>query len=236
MKKDIIVIDNFYENPNLIREYAINELKNNSYGVYPNKKAWITSRFKEWNVCPFKSSESLISKLQKVIGEEIDIDNWKATYPCDADGKSNLPIPELVQKCNSGEIGQKWNCCFHFKNKQGQQLGEGVHTHSTGAYWSNVADDGWAGLIYLNPSAPIDTGLNIWENKLGDNYRRMTDRSEWQLTDKFGALFNRLILIRGSKPHSGADGFGHTIEEGRIFQTLFFRIKKTDSVDSVKIF
>ena len=29
MQRDVIVIENFYDNPNLIRDYAINQLTNN---------------------------------------------------------------------------------------------------------------------------------------------------------------------------------------------------------------
>jgi hypothetical protein len=66
----------------------------------------------------------------------------------------------------------------------------------------------------------------------------MSNAEEWQREDIYAPVFNRLVLIRGKKPHSGADGYSNDPATGRLFQTLFFRIKnnKPLSLDSVKIF
>jgi hypothetical protein len=55
----------------------------------------------------------------------------------------------------------------------------------------------------------------------------MTPRDHWRLIDSLGNIFNRLILVRGDVPHSGAGGWGHRLEEGRLYQTLFFRTATT---------
>lgn len=238
MKKEIIIVDNFYENPLEVRDYALNQIKNNSYEAYPDlAPSWRASCFKQAKDCPFKGSLDLIKKLELICNEEIDLENWNANYPCDKDGNPTVSSKEILIGCQSGEFSPKWNCCFHFKYPCNQQLGDGVHTHSNNDTWSNVGDNGWSGLIYLNRDAPIDSGLNLWQNKMGRNYnyRYMTDRSEWILEDSIGAIFNRLILIRGNKPHSGSDGFNSNIDFGRLFQTFFFRIKKPFIIDSIKI-
>jgi hypothetical protein len=51
----------------------------------------------------------------------------------------------------------------------------------------------------------------------------MTAPANWQSLDSFGNLFNRLVLVRGDIPHSGARGWGRTLDEGRLYQTFFFR-------------
>jgi hypothetical protein len=235
MQKDIIIVENFYKEPFKIREYALNEIKNNSYEVYPQcAPRWRTSSFKEYTDCQFKASLDLIKKLEFICNEEIDLDNWNATYPCDRNGNPTISHNELLNGCENGKFSSKWNCSFHFKFPGKQELGDGIHTHSSNDDWSNVGDDGWSGLIYLNPNAPINTGLNLWQNKFGNNYRWMTDKSEWILEDSIGAIFNRLILIRGKKPHSGIDGFDTNIDSGRLFQTFFFRTKNS-KIDPVKI-
>jgi len=246
MKRDIIVVDNFYENPDAVRKYAVNRLKNNSYSpfVLPeqqvpgHKTDWKTTCFQESKDCPFKSSKELIEKLQLITNEQIDLDSWNATYPTNEKGEFLVTASEAVEGMRSGKYSSKWNCCFHWKAHQGHALGQGVHTHSNNDAWSNVMDNGWAGLVYLNPRAPINSGLNLFKNKLGRDHRFMTPKEEWQLEDSLGAIYNRLILVRGKKPHCGADGFHESIEIGRIFQTLFFKIKdnQPQELESVKIF
>jgi hypothetical protein len=214
MKKDIIIVENFYEDPLKVREYALNELKNNYYAPYGNS-TWYASKFKEWNECPFKSSEFLINRLNDITNEEIDLDFWRKSYPPHGSKEDSI----------RGDKSCKWNCSFHNKPLIGQKLGQGVHNHVTDT-WNSVEENGWVGLIYLNPEAPIDTGLFLWENKdQQKNYDWMTPEENWKLIDSLGAVFNRLILCRGSKPHSGSDGFSNTLEEGRLYQTFFFKTK-----------
>ena len=55
------------------------------------------------------------------------------------------------------------------------------------------------------------------------NFDWMTPRENWQLIDDLGNVPNRLILARGSLPHSGAAGWGNALENGRFYQTFFFR-------------
>ena len=212
MKKDIIIVDNFYEDPLKVREYALKELRENHYLPY-NQPSWFSTKFKNWNDCPFKSSESLISSLNAITSEEVDLEFWRKGYP-------EHGSPEDLIRDNKS---CKWNCTFHVKPLIGQKLGEGIHNHVTDV-WNSVGDHGWVGLIYLNPNAPIDTGLHLWENKdKNKNYDWMTPGENWRIIDSLGAVFNRLILCRGERPHSGTDGFSDIIEEGRLYQTFFFK-------------
>jgi len=221
MKNDIIVVENFYKDPAAVRNYALSELANNSYLPYGNP-TWKATKTKKWHECPFKSSVSLIDRLNDILGEKIDINSWRMDYPehgSPEDGIAGHNSPWWDKKVFKSS---KWNCVFHIKPKMGQTLGNGVHNHVTDV-WNSVGEDGWVGLIYLNPNAPNDSGLFTWENiDKNKNYDWMTPSSNWKLIDSFGAVFNRLILCRGEKPHSGADGFSDKDESGRLYQTFFF--------------
>lgn len=103
------------------------------------------------------------------------------------------------------------------------ELGSGVNSHAAPTAHSRVGEDGWAGLIYLNKDAPCDSGLKTFKNKYGNEYEYMTAPDRWQLIDDLANVFNRLILIRGRTPHTGGSGFGSSMEDGRMFQTLFFK-------------
>lgn len=225
MRSDVIIVDGFYADPQAVREYA---LKLDYYYPYePDqrvrsgqiKPTWMASRFRSTPECPFKSSVDLISTLEEITGEQVDVEHWTADFPVDAEGKA-APDHQRVT-----ERGCLWNCAFHCKPDNGQRLGEGVHNHVTDT-WNGVGPDGWAGLIYLNPDAPLDGGLKLWRNfDPAHNFDWMTPPENWELIDDIGNVANRLILARGSIPHSGAGGWGDSLETGRLYQTFFFRTR-----------
>jgi hypothetical protein len=45
---------------------------------------------------------------------------------------------------------------------------------------------------------------------------------DWEEVDRFGNIYNRLVLYRGNLYHASVDYFGTTPEDGRLFQTFFF--------------
>jgi hypothetical protein len=226
MDKNIIIIENFYEDPLKIRDYALNELKNNYYLPY-GVDNWRSTQFKEHDRCPFKSSTDLISKLESATEEQVDIEDWNRSRPPHGeDNEQNFIEPRQ---------SPKWNCTFHFKPINNEKPGAHVHNHVTDC-WNGLDYNDWVGLIYLNPQSPIDSGLFLWENiNKSNNLDWMTDKENWKLIDSFGSVFNRLILVKSQHPHSGADGFSDSLEEGRLYQTFFFRTVNKKNTSSVII-
>lgn len=232
-RRDIIVVDDFYADPMGVREYALRQLETNAYRPY-GSPTWYSDRFKEWDECPFKSSESLLEKLETLTGETVDRAHWRTSYPLDkasedlADTLSGQDLRDADRSC-------RWNCTFHMKPDTGQLPGEGVHNHVTDV-WNCVGPLGWVGIVYLNPEAALDTGLMLWENvDPAHNYDWMTPAENWRLVDRLGAVFNRLILCRGKHPHSGANGFSDVVREGRLYQTFFFKTLTHVETEGVRI-
>jgi hypothetical protein len=224
MRRDIIIVDNFYEDPDAVVRYA----RGLEY-VYPysqpgisaerRPRMWYTSRYRSADECPFKSSTALISRLQTLTGEIVDVRTWRLEFPVDENGYPRADHRTVYPK------SAWWNCCFHVKLDVNQQLGAGVHSHTDHDSWNPVGLDGWAGLIYLNEAPPTHQGgLRTWDNR--DPARQfdwMTPKENWQLRDSFANTYNRLILHRGRIPHSGSNGWGDSFDNGRFYQTLFFR-------------
>lgn len=237
-QRDTIIVENFYDRVDLVRSYAINQLTNNYYDAYPRhkKRIWNTSKWRSAKKCPFKSSKDLIQKLEFYTGEKIDMDQWNADFPEDWPIYDDHPkYEEYAKLAHEGKISCKWNCAFHLKLQVNEPTEKtSVHTHA-GKLWEDVTDYGWAGIIYLNRGMHENSGMYTWKNKLGDDSRFMTKPEEWQREDVYAPIFNRLILIRGKKPHSGADGFSADPEIGRMFQTFFFRTQPAFT-NPVKIF
>ena len=119
---------------------------------------------------------------------------------------------------------------------------------STGAFqfttandrsWIHVDNTDWAGVCYLTPDAPLSAGTGLFRNKeskkrmwngknklyeepLSEHKSDYYDMTKWELVDRIGNLYNRLILYRGDLFHTSLDYFGRDLESGRLFQTFFF--------------
>jgi len=233
MRKSVVITEDFYERPDAIRASALSLRYYYPYqsqqqlraGVRPN---WMTSRFTPATACPFKSSWDIVHALEDLVGEEIDMDHWSRDFPLDGEGRADA---ERLSR----EHGCLWNCSFHVKLENQQPLGEGVHNHVTDA-WNSVGANGWTGLIYLEPQAPLEGGLKLWRNRDCErDFDWMTPRENWDLVDDLGNVFNRLIMVRGNLPHSGAAGWGDRLDNGRLFQTFFFKVKQPHLNSSVAV-
>ncbi len=98
----------------------------------------------------------------------------------------------------------------------------------------------WAGVLYLTPDAPVSAGTGIYRHKhtglINWNYEEhkndefdpnapmetAKDITKWEQIDRFGNLFNRLILYRADNFHISLDYFGRDMYDGRLFQVFFF--------------
>ena len=114
------------------------------------------------------------------------------------------------------------------------------HEHSgyTGAFQLATAQDRtwihadyynkWAGVCYLTPDAPHTGGTGLYRHKQSGQFRRTDqdwegyDYTKWDLFDRIGNKYNRLILYRGDLFHASIDYFGDSLQNGRLFQTFFF--------------
>ena len=232
MRTSIIIADNFYANFEAVRDYA---LKQEFYFPYQSQAdvaagrrrvTWMTSRFKSAAECPFKSSTDIIKRLEYLTGDRINLHDWNLDFPLTSEGKPRSDYKSVVRSC-------LWNCSFHVKPENGQELGEGVHNHVVDS-WNSVGENGWTGLIYLNEDAPLRGGLKLWRNiDPAHNYDWMTPKEFWELIDDLGNVPNRLLLCRGSIPHSGARGWGSGLSDGRLYQTFFFRILARAPLDGI---
>jgi hypothetical protein len=248
MKREIIAVNNFYENPEEVVRYAMS-LKYYNPWIYNQKGSSVpedmiravtrVSFFRKAKDCPFKSSKKFISTLEQIVGEEIDLDHWNKDFPENPiDGTLITPRPDLIDPTKPESFDNlapdstscRWNCIFQVKHLK-HEPGTEIHNH-TRDIWNSVGLDGWTGLIYLNEDAPRDSGLKTWKNKYNNNFEYRTSADRWELIDDFANVYNRLILIRGDMPHVGGSGWGDNLNNGRLFQTLFFKTKKINSIDS----
>lgn len=126
-------------------------------------------------------------------------------------------------------------------NWGGEYTGSFQYTVAADRSWihSDSTTD-WAALCYLTPDAPLSAGTGIFKHKgtgmMNYNYRHsdpsyhesqppghdFQDMTKWEMVDRFGNVFNRLIMYRADNYHMSLDYFGNNKENGRLFQVFFF--------------
>lgn len=86
----------------------------------------------------------------------------------------------------------------------------------------------WAGVCYLTPDAPHTGGTGLFRHRATGEHHKITtdhegyDYTKWDLFDRVGNKYNRLIVYRGDLFHASLDYFGEDLKSGRLFQTFFF--------------
>jgi hypothetical protein len=54
----------------------------------------------------------------------------------------------------------------------------------------------------------------------------MMDYTKWEMVDRVGNVFNRLIMYRADNYHVSLDYFGKDLNDGRLFQVFFFNTER----------
>jgi predicted O-methyltransferase YrrM len=192
----LIVIDNFYKN------------------AYETRKYILTQEFSVRGNYPGQRTVSYATQHLKDIIQG---------YVMPFGGKiTDFPIPDEKSNANI------YNGSFQY-------------TTSRDRSWVHIDGyNNWGGVLYMTPNAPLSSGTafykfndgaecqrdqDILENKTDtDTYSQ--DMTKWQLVDRTGNVFNRLILFNSKRFHMSMDYFGDSKENGRLFQVFFFSTEK----------
>ena len=94
----------------------------------------------------------------------------------------------------------------------------------------------WAGMLYLTPNAPYQSGTSTHALK-GTDVRHISDpdiakcfrpgsqnldRTIFEPVDTFGNVYNRLVIFNAGYLHSATDYFGYNNDNCRLWQMFFF--------------
>lgn len=90
----------------------------------------------------------------------------------------------------------------------------------------------WAGVLYLTPDAPLSAGTALYRHRETGHTTDQSasyesyDYTKWDVVDRVGNVFNRLILYRGDLFHASVDYFGSNMADGRLIQPFFFSTER----------
>lgn len=200
---DLWVIDNFYKKPDEIRKYALGlDYKN------PEQHGAVGYRCESGRKVLYGTKEY----FERIIGSKIknhnNIGGWKySTNGCFQWCPQNTPI------------------VYHSDSQK------------------------YAAIIYLTPDAPPECGTSIFRHKImktSDSkiiFNRDWDISttrykdpylnkhNWELVDKIGNIYNRLVIFKSHNVHAVSEYFGEDIYNSRLFQLFFFDIEEQPVVE-----
>lgn len=198
---NLMVIDNFYTNAQATRDYILTQ-EFKVRGNYPGQRT--TSRANE------HLKAMIQGYIQHFAGKIVD---WPMPSTSNNDGRNNKDT---------------YNGAFQYTTSRDR-----TWIHNDG--WNN-----WAGVLYLTPNAPVNSGTGIFRFKDGTrtveeaeargNKKLLDENSQdynkWELVDKVGNVFNRLVLFNSKQYHASLDYFGTNKENGRLFQVFFFSTER----------
>ena len=194
---NLMVIDNFYTNAQETRDYILTQ-EFKVRGNYPGQRT--TSRANS------HLKDMIQGYIQHFAGKIVD-------WPMPNDGRNNEDT---------------YNGAFQYTTSRDR-----TWIHNDG--WNN-----WAGVLYLTPNAPVNSGTGIFRFKDGTRTvdeaeargskklldENSQDYTKWELVDKVGNVFNRLVLFNSKQYHASMDYFGTNKENGRLFQVFFFSTER----------
>ena len=131
-------------------------------------------------------------------------------------------------------------------NWGGEYTGSFQYTTASDRSWIHAdSTTDWAAVCYLTPDAPVTAGTGIFRHKetgwMNFDYKRqndpeymkqsppghdMQDYTKWEMVDRVGNVFNRLIMYRADNYHVSLDYFGKDLNDGRLFQVFFFNTER----------
>jgi hypothetical protein len=192
--KGLIVVDNFYNDPDFVREWAIREIKFSPSNYHKGERA--TSRF---------SIVGMKERLEEIIGKPIY--NWN--HDSYANG--------IFQFCTADQP-----IVYHVDNQTyaGMVFLTPNAPPSTGTtfYRSKVTgdykfdDEKRSTVNYVRAFQGKNAEMNFYE---GTHFEKI---------DEVGNVYNRLVLFDAKNIHAATQYFGDAIDNARFFHMFFFDV------------
>ena len=190
--KRFFVVDNFYEDPYAVREFALQQI------YYPGEGAVGHRTRKQFLF------DGLRESFEEIIDAKIpDRDNGYGWFDEGINGRFQYcpaGTPSVFH-CDS----QKWAAVIYLTPDAPPQSGTSFYRHKETKIFHNSQIDWAAG-----------QGTKVF------NQHTFVDSTPYEMVDTVGNVFNRLVLFDGGLIHSGVNYFGWDISSSRLFHIFFF--------------
>lgn len=193
--KGLISVDNFYEDPDLIRDFATTWIRYSPSDYHKGERAnlrFILNGTKE--------------KLERIIGKEIY--NWRH------EGYAN----GIFQFCTADQPivyhvdTQTYAGIVYLTPDAPPSAGTSFYKSKVNGRRKFPGNDR-SSQEYLDTFTGLSNGPNFY------------DGTQFELVDTVGNVYNRLVLFDASQIHAAAEYFGDDLKNSRLFHMFFFDVK-----------
>ena len=197
--QNIIVIDDFYDDPDKIREYAL------SLNYQPPENHGAVGYRCEYGRKILDGTKELFEKLlDATIPDGNNHGEWNySTNGCFQWCNAKTPI---VYHCDS----QKYAAIIYLTPNAPPNCGTSFFRHKK----------------YKIRNSEIFSKSDWYQSDL--NYKEPhLDKTQWEAVDNIGNVYNRLVIFDAQYIHAVTEYFGEDINNSRLFQLFFFNINQT---------
>jgi hypothetical protein len=199
MKQNIIVVDDFYQNPQEVREFALK-------AKYPEPTDDYTYPGRNSNGSYY--SQDIHQSFEKLVKEPL--------IPADKNGYFRISLETATHKQDIHvDPSWEWGAVIYMSAPEDciDEGGTSFWKHNT-LHSENIPKTDEEAQFYGYP-----TYKECWWTTI---YGDGLDRSKWSRYFLCPMRYNRLVLFRTHLWHSHNFNFGNTIENGRLVQLFFF--------------
>jgi hypothetical protein len=197
-RKNLIVVDNFYSNPDAVRQFALtSEYEERGGKNWPGRDSLYEH-----------GKEELTQMCSQIVGEKL---TTKSCNKC-----------SYFRMTKENEYGTQ---DIHFDPNPGLVWAGVIYLtptiHPTGGtkFWKHK-ENGWEFAPTQEEASKY--GIHSHEDMVKFFNVDGKNRNKWIETDNISFRYNRLVLFNPFMFHSNGDWFGTTNQDARLVQLLFF--------------
>jgi hypothetical protein len=193
---NIIVLDNFYENPYLLRDYALG-LKYEP----PENHGALGFRCESGRKLLDGTKELFEKLLHATIPDGSNLGEWN--YSTNGCFQWCNGSTQIVYHCDS----QKYAGIVYLTPDAPINCGTSFLRHKK----------------YKLRTSEIFSKNDWYDSSLNYNEPHL-DKTSWEIVDSIGNIYNRLVIFDAQYIHAVTEYFGETINNSRLFQLFFFNL------------
>lgn len=197
---NLIVVDNFYNNPDAMRSLALNQ-------------DFVSSEYHKGKRTAFKYCvDGTKEKIEKLLG--LKITDW-----------DNQPHNTVFQYCTPADAlvyhydGQTHAAVVFLTPDAPPETGTSFYRHK-GAKWLDraleIGKNGVTSELHLK---------KLEQEFIGAQHDDFLDGTKWEEVDRIGNKYNRFAMWDAKQIHAASKYFGNSKESGRLFHMFFFNAK-----------
>lgn len=197
MHTSLIVVDDFFDHVDELRRTALQMTYPDLQGAFPGRNS-----LERVNI------PGLVEQVSRLTGEPL-----RAMDPPGSHAKCRITLAADVGKAKVHIDPSYWSGILYLSRPQDCRGGTDLFRHiPTNSERAPLND---AELAAMGYASNAEMHRDIIE-------RDSVDDSKWERTMRIPMRYNRLVLLRPWLWHTAGEGFGSSLEDGRLVYLMFF--------------